>query len=58
MDNIKRRSFLKNSSILTGSLVLPSFSFKKTKTIRQEIKNFCYWMWRKRNWSCSSSPSC
>ena len=38
MDNIKRRSFLKNSSILTGSLVLPSFSFKKQKQLDKKLK--------------------
>ena len=38
MDNIKRRSFLKNSSILTGSLVLPSFSFKKQKQLDMKLK--------------------
>ncbi len=38
MENIKRRSFLKNSSILTGSLVLPSFSFKKQKQLDKKLK--------------------
>ncbi len=38
MDNIKRRSFLKNSSILTGSLVLPSFAFKKQKQLDKKLK--------------------
>ena len=38
MDNIKRRSFLKNSSLLTGSLVLPSFSFKKQKQLDKKLK--------------------
>ena len=38
MDNLKRRSFLKNSSILTGSLVLPSFSFKKQKQLDKKLK--------------------
>ena len=38
MNNIKRRSFLKNSSILTGSLVLPSFSFKKQKQLDKKLK--------------------
>lgn len=38
MDNIKRRSFLKNSSILTGSLILPSFSFKKQKQLDKKLK--------------------
>ena len=38
MDNIKRRSFLKNSSILTGSLVLPSFSIKKQKQLDKKLK--------------------
>ena len=36
--NNKRRSFLKNSSILTGSLVLPSFSFKKQKQLDKKLK--------------------
>ena len=31
MKNIKRRSFIKNTSIITGGLVLPSFSLKKNK---------------------------
>ena len=31
MKNIKRRSFIKNTSIVTGGLVLPSFSLKKNK---------------------------
>ena len=38
MENIKRRSFIKNSSILTGSLVLPSFSFKKQKQLDKKLK--------------------
>ena len=38
MDNIKRRSFLKNSSILTGSLVLPSLSFQKQKQLDKKLK--------------------
>ena len=36
--NNKRRSFLKNSSLLTGSLVLPSFSFKKQKQLDKKLK--------------------
>ena len=38
MKNIKRRSFLKSSSILTGGLVLPSFSFKKKSQINKKLK--------------------
>ena len=33
-----RRSFLKNSSLLTGSLILPSFSFKKPKQFDKKLK--------------------
>lgn len=33
-----RRSFLKNSSLLTGSLILPSFSFKKEKQFDKKLK--------------------
>jgi predicted dehydrogenase len=33
-----RRSFLKNSSLLTGSLILPSFSFKKEKQLDKKLK--------------------
>ena len=38
MDNIKRRSFLKNSSLITGSLILPSFSFKKQEQFDKKLK--------------------
>ena len=34
----KRRSFLKNSSLITGSLILPSFSFKKQEQFDKKLK--------------------